>query len=82
MTMPERRDHTIRRTATTGREISTRREKEPSEFLWVCYCHSNSGIIHFSGQGLDAFCNPKINYNISSITGTIRRGVASPTLNN
>ena len=38
--------------------------------------------IHFSGQGLDAFCNPKINYNISSITGTIRRGVASLTLNN
>ena len=71
MTMPERRDHTIRRTATTGREISTRREKEPSEFLWVCYCHSNSGIIHFSGV---AFCNPKINYNISSITGTIGVG--------
>ena len=82
MTMPERRDHTIRRTATTGRERFTRTEKEPSEFLRFCYCHSNSGIIHFIGQGLDAFCNPKINYNISSITGTIRRGVASHTLNN
>ena len=81
MTMPERRDHTIRRTATTGREISTRREKEPSEFLWVAIV-IRIVAIHFSGQGLDAFCNPKINYNISSITGTIRRGVASPTLNN